>query len=186
MRKRIDIFVLIAVLIVGALLWYKLFRVPPQREILNETTSNNTLAANYKDAVYSVNGINVKLTNGYAEMEVAPGSASKLITRYFGNEAIGDLNGDETADVAFLITQDGGGSGTFFYAVAALKTLKGYKGTNAVLLGDRVAPQATEIMDKEIIVNYAERKPNEPMAVQPSVGISKYLRIVNGKLVEVR
>ena len=84
----------------------------------------------YRDAVYMLDGVPTKLGEG--------GVA------YFGNEAAGDLNGDGVSDVALLITYDGGGSGTFYYAVAALKTDTGYQGTNAILLGDRIAPQTTE------------------------------------------
>ena len=88
-------------------------------------------------------------------------------------------------DAAFLITQDGGGSGTFFYIVAAIRTSDGYQGTNAVLLGDRIAPQPTEIRNGEIIVNYADRNPGEPMTARPSLGVSKYLRVESGTLVQI-
>lgn len=143
------------------------------------------VAASYKDATYTIDGKKITLVNGVAEEPAAPGSASTLTTKYFGNEASGDLNGDGTPDVAFLLTQDGGGSGTFYYVVAALATTTGYAGTNAILLGDRVAPQTTEIKDGEIIVNYAERKPGEPMTARPSVGVSTYLRVSGGVLSEV-
>ena len=98
--------------------------------------------------------------------------------------AIGDVNGDGKEDITFLLTQSGEGSGTFYYAVVALKTDNGYIGTNGVLLGDRIAPQTTEIRNGSIIVNYADRAKNEPMTSKPSVGISKYLTIHEGILVE--
>jgi hypothetical protein len=142
--------------------------------------------ASYRDATYVVEGKPVALKNGLLEVEAAPGSASKITTRVFGNDATGDVNGDGQADVAFVLTQSPGGSGTFFYAVAALKTETGYTGTNAVLLGDRIAPQTTRIVDGLIEVNYAERKPGEPMTTQPSVGVTKRLRVTDGKLLEVR
>ncbi|MDA0302560.1 MAG: hypothetical protein O2822_08540, partial [Chloroflexi bacterium] len=116
------------------------------------------------------------------EVAAAPGST----TRVFGNQATGDLDGDGQADVAFVLTQSPGGSGTFFYAAAALRTATGSRGTNAVLLGDRIAPQTTRIVDGLIEVNYAERKAGEPMTAQPSVGVTKRLRVVDGKLVEAR
>ena len=125
------------------------------------------------------------LVNGHAESEIAPGSASKLVTQYFGNAATGTLGGNGVTGVAFLLTQDGGGSGTFYYVAAALKTPSGYQGTNAIFLGDRIAPQTTQIRDGEIIVNYADRASGEPMSAQPSIGVSKYFRIDNGALVEV-
>jgi hypothetical protein len=117
-------------------------------------------------------------------VEAAPGSASKVVTRIFGNDASGDLNGDGQADIGFVLTQSTGGSGTFFYAAVALRSGSGWTGTNAVQLGDRIAPQPSQVRDGVLIVNYAERKPGEPMTASPSVGMSKYLRIVNGKLVE--
>ena len=138
----------------------------------------------YQNATFEVEGTSVALVNGVSEVEAAPGSATKIITRYFGNEAFGDLNGDGKEDVAFLITQDRGGSGMFYYVVAALQTETGYQGTNAVLLGDRIAPQTSMIADGLVTVNYADRKPDEPFTAEPSVGISKYLKISDGKLVE--
>jgi hypothetical protein len=127
----------------------------------------------------------ITLANGVSEIEAAPGSASKIVTRYFGNEATGDLNGDGMPDVALLLTQSGAGSGTFYYVVVALRTRDGYVGTNAVLLGDRIAPQSTEIRDGGLIVNYAERRPGDAMTTPPSVGVSKYLKVADGKLTVV-
>jgi len=174
MKKIIVIAVpvLVAVFVVFGILWG-----------LTGTSSEET-SGGYKNATYSVEGSDVTLVNGEASVPSAPGSASQTVTKYFGNEAKGDLNGDGLPDVAFLITQSGGGSGTFYYVVAALQGIDGYKGTNAVLLGDRVAPQTTEIEDGILTVNYADRAAGEPMSTQPSVGVSKYLEIENGKLVE--
>jgi hypothetical protein len=144
----------------------------------------NESGRDYKNATYTIEGQPVTLTNGVSETAAAPGSASKITTRYFGNEAKGDLNGDGIADIAFLITQTGGGSGTFYYAVAALQGSDGgYRGTNAILLGDRIAPQTTEIRDGQLIVNYADRKPGEPMTSSSSVGVSKTLSVAQGQLV---
>jgi len=127
----------------------------------------------YKNIAYEIEGQSVKLTNGISGT-----------TRYFGNEIVGDLNGDGTGDIAFLLTQNPGGSGTFYYVAVALKTTDGYQGTNALFLGDRIAPQTTEIRNEEVIVNYADRKIDEPMTTKPSVGVSKYFKVINNKLVE--
>lgn len=135
------------------------------------------LPADYKTITIMVEGQPVKLVNGHAETPAAPGSASQVVTSYFGNEATGDLSGDGVPDIAFLITQTSGGSGTFYYVVAAIKTATGYQGTDAVLLGDRIAPQTTEIRDGKLIVNYADRAPGEPMIASPSVGKSLYLKL---------
>ena len=80
------------------------------------------------------------------------------------------------------MTQEQGGSGTFFYAVAALNTERGYVGSDGYFLGDRIAPQSTNESPNPrhvdvIVVNYADRAPGEPMTAAPSVGKSAYLKI---------
>ncbi|TSC60549.1 MAG: hypothetical protein LiPW15_427 [Parcubacteria group bacterium LiPW_15] len=137
---------------------------------------------NYQDISYEVGGITTKL--GGMGVAAAPGSAAKIVTDYFGNEAKGDLNGDGAEDVGFFITQTTGGSGTFYYAVAALKKDDNYEGTNAIFLGDRIAPQTMEIRNGILIANYAERRAGDPMTTSPSMGKSKYLEIRSGKLEE--
>lgn len=148
-----------------------------------EKTANISSPLN---ATYIIDGKSVTLVNSFSITETAPGSASKTIVRYFGNDAEGDLNGDGIVDVVFLLTKQDGGSGVFFYIVAAIKKGETYEGTNAIFLGDRIAPQTTEIRDGEIIVNYAERNPGEAMTAQPSIGVSKYLKIdQSGALIEI-
>ena len=126
----------------------------------------------YKNISYEIEGQTKTMKDGTS-------------TRYFGNNAFGDLNGDGMEDVAFILTHDFGGSWIFYYVAVALKNTNGYLGTNALLLGDRIASQTTEIRNGEIIVNYAERKLNEPMTANPSVGISKYFKVVDARLTEV-
>lgn len=152
--------------------------IPPQEEVFDG-----------KNATYSIEGEAVTLVNGEAETETEtfPGAVSVTTTQYFGNEAWGDLNGDGKEDIAFLIVQDGGGSGLFYYAVVALKTDDGYKTTDAFFVGDRIAPQTTEIHGTELDVNYAERKPGEPMTARPSVGVTLRLKVTaNGILEELK
>lgn len=139
----------------------------------------------YLDATYLIDGTSITLKNGIATVPIAPESATTVSTKYFGNEVSGDLNGDGVPDVAFVLTQNSGGSGTFYYLVTALKTANGYTGTNALLLGDRIAPQTTEIVGGVVVANYADRNPGEPMTTAPSLGVSKYARIVNGTLSEI-
>lgn len=126
-------------------------------------------ADSYKTASYDLSGTAKALGSGTA--------------RYFGNEARGDLNGDGREDVAFIIVDQPGGSGTFYYVAAALGTAQGYEPAGALLLGDRIAPQNTLIDGGDVVVNYADRKANEPMSTAPSVGITSYFSIKNGKLV---
>ena len=138
--------------------------------------------SDYKDAAYSIEGISVQLTDGVSVVEAAPGSSSKVTTRYFGNEFTTDLNNDGRDDLVFLLTQETGGSGTFYYAVAALNLEHGYVGSDGYLLGDRIAPQSIETSPNPrhknvVVVNYADRAVEEPMTAQPSVGKSAYLKL---------
>jgi hypothetical protein len=142
------------------------------------------VVADPKNATYSVGGELVTLENGSSIKGVEP-PGSITTTKYFGNEVRGDFNGDGKTDVVFLLTQNSGGSGTFYYVAALLSSNSGYQGTKAVLLGDRIAPQTTNFMNGQIIVNYADRKPGEAMTTIPSVGTSKYFLVANGQLQEI-
>lgn len=177
-RKRIFVIFGIIILIIGVCIFF-VIRKSPQTDY--STISNE----DYKNISYTIEGQTITLKDGFSEKEIAPGSASKSITKYFGNEVKADFDGDGLQDVAFLITQTDGGSGTFYYLVAAITTKDGYVGTNAVLLGDRIAPQNTEFKDGKIIVNFAERLQSEPMTTKPSLGVSKYFKVQDNKLIEV-
>ncbi len=148
----------------------------------DDRNTRSIYANDYKNAEYLIDKQKVKLENGYASTEKGPGSASKSTTRYFGNELKTDLNGDKREDVVFLITQEHGGSGIFFYVLAAVNTEYGYIGSDGYLLGDRIAPQSTTISPNPkhrnvVVVNYADRRPEEPMTTRPSIGKSAYLKL---------
>ena len=161
--KKIFSYILISIIVVVAG-FYILNNFNPKEK-------QDVADRGYKNAEYIIDGQKVRLVNGVAEREIVPGSASKVITRYFGNEVHKDLDGDGREDVAFLLTQETGGSGTFFYVVAALSTEAGYVGSQGFLLGDRIAPQSTESgVGKQIVVNYADRKAGEPFTTRPSEG----------------
>lgn len=185
MNKKIIIAIAWLVIIAVGLFFY-FYQNKNNNSLTGNEPQNKNFADSPQNATYTIEGAEIKLADGKSEIEIIPGSASKKITQYFGNEAKGDLNGDGTEDTVFLLVQNNGGSGTFFYVVAALKFSKGYVGTNAILLGDRVAPQTTEYRQGIITVNYAERYPNEPMTSQLSAGVSKYFKITDGQLVSAQ
>ncbi len=122
------------------------------------------------DVTYSISGRPIQLVK-------QPTKDVGLAT-YFGNEIITDLNNDGNADSVFLITQERTTGEVLYYLVAALKTDTGYVGSQAMLIGDRIAPQTTEVQQgytNRIIINYAVRKPGENMTASPSVGKSMYV-----------
>ncbi|MEK7631059.1 MAG: META domain-containing protein [Patescibacteria group bacterium] len=158
------LFIILA-LVVGLFLF--IYRGKPKQE---------TFSFDYKNSTYLIDGQYVTLKDGVSEVSAAPGSATMITTRYFGNAVEADLDNDGDADTAFLVTHNTGGSGTFYYLVGAIKEVSGYRGTSGVLIGDRIAPQTTEYRNGNVIVNYADRERGEPMTAEPTVGESLHLR----------
>jgi len=166
--NKITTYIFIGIIvIVGAFYVFK-------NEIDNDQQAY--LADDPRDGEYLFSGKPVRLVDGISRTPIAEGSASMRTIQYFGNEVVADIDNDGDDDVAFLITDDSGGSGTFFYLAGAIKEDGGYSWTQAMLIGDRIAPQTTEFRDGLIIVNYADRAPGEAMTIQPSIGKSLYVK----------
>lgn len=63
-----------------------------------------------------------------------------------------------------------------------MNTENGWIGSSGFLLGDRIAPQTTELSsnpshDHVIVVNYADRTDGQPMTEAPAVGKSVWLKL---------
>ena len=152
------------------------------------TPSAAQVGTDPKNATYSIDSEAVTLVNGEAQVSVAPDSASKLTTRYLGDPLEIDLNGDARMDSVALLTQDGGGSGTLYYVAAALNTAQGYVGSNALFIGDRIAPQTIKADPNspgQFVVHYKDRKENEPMSLPPTKASSKVFKLGGDVLIEV-
>lgn len=167
---KISAIIIVLVLLVG--FSYILFF--PKKSDLGLTDTNK----NIHDGEYLISGKKFILKNGISEESIVPGGASKVVTKYFGNDVTGDFDMDGRDDIAFLITQNTGGSGTFYYLVASLDKGSVRIGTQAMYIGDRIAPQNLNIKDRNIVVvNYAERKAGEDFSVAPSVGKTIYAKL---------
>jgi len=144
---------------------------------ITDTQTATSTKSEHKNIAYTIEGERIVLNDGVSEIEAAPGSVSKIITRYFGNELKKDLDGDGREDIAFFITQEKGGSGEFYYIVVARNTVDGAVGSDAVFLGDRIAPQSIDSgPGKSFIVNYVDRASGAPMTAEPTIG--KSLRLI--------
>ena len=129
------------------------------------------------DISFSFSGRTVTLVGGYAEAPAAPGSAAKEVFRAWSTPVMVDLDGDQDEDAIYYVTQDTGGSGTFFFVVVAVNDAGVYSGTNALYLGDRIAPQNITIDRGVPVANFAERKAGEPFTTRPSVGKSVWIHL---------
>lgn len=191
MRKALSvkkvILIIIALVVVGALgYWiYKSRSLPETSE--KETPQNEKATFDPLNATYTIEGELYTLVNGKSEKEIIPGAAAKSITIVWDTPVSGDINSDGINDAAMIVTNNTGGSGTFYYVVAALRNPQTDRtiGTNAILLGDRIAPENISINEDVILVNYANRRPEDSMITPPSVGVSKWIVFKNGKLVEM-
>lgn len=139
----------------------------------------------YKNISYEIDGNIIGLRNGMSNDDIGGGGASSRIsTRSIDYDTKADFNNDGAEDAAFMLVQYGGGTGTFYYLVAALKSEDTYKGTNAVFIGDRIKPQNIEFKDSRVIVYYLDRGDEEPFTANPTIKKIKYFKVEGLKLIE--
>lgn len=166
---------LIAIIILAGVGWLILSYTKPYTKKIEGI--NNPL-----NIEYEIKGEKILLINGKAEKEIAPNSASKQIITVFGKPVYGDLDKDGDEDAVMYITETNGGSGTFFYVVVALNENGKWLGTDAMYLGDRIAPQNINIIDGKAVANFADRMASESFVVRPSVGKSVWVYIDKAKM----
>lgn len=179
MNKKILLIALIIILVILGAVYYV-------NNYMKQTKTGPLLQIGTypENASYQIDRDLVTLRNGVSETQI-PNSSTIVITRIFGEHIYGDLNGDGVDDAGLILQYEPGGSGTFYYAASAINNNGNFQGTNAILLGDRIAPQNIQIRDGILIANYAERKTTDPMTTQPSIGVSKYMRFDGGVLKEI-
>lgn len=121
-------------------------------------------------------------STGQVPRETETGGGNKeTLVRYSGNDLTKDIDGDGRADVVYFLTSETGGSGTFYYVAASLATDTGYHDTQAVFVGDRIRPLGIESgPGTQVIVNFVDRVPGEPMTTSPSVRKSLSLMLDPG------
>ena len=156
MNKNILAGIGIIIVVIG--IWYSL------------TNESGSEESSPKNSTYLIEETPYKLSNGVAEQDILPDSASKMKVSLFGEPSYGDIDNDGDEDAVVVLVSDGGGSGTFYYAGMAVNKDGVYIGTDTIFMGDRVAPQNHSIRDGRAIINYADRNPGESFDVRPSVG----------------
>ena len=139
------------------------------------------------NTTYLIENKAVTLVSGKSEEQIP--NSSMVIKSYNWNTPVeGSLIEltSEKKDASFILVQESGGSGIFYYIVASLASNEGFIGTNGILLGDRIVPQNMQItQDKIIIVNFADRAEGASMTDKPSVGVSKFFKVQGAVLIEI-
>lgn len=170
MSKKSFLIILIIIIGIGYLIYQSIDREEVKVDLQN--------------ASYLIEGEKTTLINGISETPIE-NSASKITTRYIGKEIEADFNNDNIKDYALILTQESGGSGTFYYLAVNLGTKNGYKELNAVFFGDRITFQEIETQNGIIIIKYKDRNITEPMVAIPLVEITKSFKIANNELLEI-
>jgi uncharacterized protein len=134
----------------------------------------------YKDATYRIGDKDVTLLEGQHSQPAAADSSAQDVTRVIEppQHAAGVLGGRPA--VAVFLSEEGGGSGSFYYAAVVFADGRG----TTFQIGDRIQPVSIAINGDDIVVSYLDRKSDEPMAVPPSVPRERHLAYWNEHLVE--
>lgn len=125
----------------------------------------------------------ITLTDGQAEAELAPGSASKLVVTLIEPTALGDLDSDGVEDAAVLLATQSGGSGVFIDLHAVLNQDGEPVDMASIYLGDRVQVNSLTIEDGVITVVMVSHGPTDPMCC-PAMEQTLTYQLVNGELVQ--
>ncbi len=142
----------------------------------SQQKSETNEAVSPLDATYRIDGESITLSEGMAEVEEADNEGVRSAVAVFGEPAYGDIDQDGDTDAVLILTRDLGGSGTFYYAALAVNVDGSYRGTDTILLGDRIAPQTFSVRGNRAEINYAVRVPTEPMVTEPSIGKTLHLQ----------
>lgn len=125
----------------------------------------------------------VNFSNGRFERELeTPGFFEEFTI--LDKIVYGDLNGDQKTDSAFFVTRYGGGSGTFIFVASFISGPVGYRGSNAIFIGDRIIPQDITIANGVLKVSYLDRRDDEPFSAEPTILKFKDLIHTTSGLVE--
>ncbi len=180
MKKLLSILVILAV-IFGIIYLFK------QALNTSNNSTNNLISASHPDpsnATFTFDEGLITLKNGVNQTPIVPNSATVIETTLTNTIEYGDINNDKKNDAVMFIIQDGGGSGVFTYIAGFVSGPLNYKGTNAVLIGDRLKPESISIKDEVITVTYWQRLPDQPFSVEPSLKTSQYFIYKNGRLID--
>lgn len=160
--KKVFLIVILAIGILAALFFALNAYIYSEKQ-------GDGLPQDFKEVTFTISGEPVSLMDGTAQVRTTLGGDALTTITYFGNEVSHDVDGDGTQDMVFLVTQETEAGNEYFYLVAALKRSDGYIGSQAVLVGDQIKPQSTDVGEgRSVIVNYVEE-------VRPTMGKSLYL-----------
>ena len=127
----------------------------------------------------------VQLADGrYEGMPYVEGGASRPVVRLADLRAEGSLSGDAIDEIAVLLSESSGGSGTHIY-LGIVENRQGQPRNVATIgLGDRIQVRSLSIENGYIQLELITTGPGEP-ACCPTLAVRKSFGLENDRLVEV-
>ena len=127
---------------------------------------------------YLIEKEKVTLRDGHAREKI-PGTTAVIISEIIRRPVYADLTGDGINEAVSIVMQHTGGTGTFYYLVAAGsdRLIESY------FLGDRINIVSLKVLKDTITVQYLDRSDTQPMAMKPSVRSSKDFKLIDNRLV---
>lgn len=174
-----KLLILISIILLAGLLFYSLRDKIVSPDSL---TQGDSVGPDPSSATFIFDDGSVTLSNGRNDEEDENGLLAE--TRLLEDRATGDINADGRADTALLLARSGGASGVFIYIAGYVSGPVSYKGTSAIFVGDRVAPESISIKEGIVTLKYLDRGEDEPFSAEPTVPTTKQFVYKNGEFVE--
>ena len=167
--------IVFAVVIVGVIIGYFVIRDSYSTDKTGTPviSENGVFHPDPSNATFTFDDEAITLSAGRNERSIAPGSALVEETILLDKFAYGDINADGKEDTVLFLARYGAGSGTFIYLAAFVSGPVTYRGSEAVFIGDRIAPQSISISGGNVTVEYLDRGADEALAAEPTVATSK-------------
>ena len=148
---------------------------------LDDVRSRDAAAARGIDPLnhsYLIEKEKITLQDGHAK-EAIPGTTALIISEIIRRPVYADLTGDGIKEAVSIVMQHTGGTGTFYYLVAAVSDQL----VESYFLGDRINIVSLKVLKDTITVLYLDRSGTQPMAMKPSVRSSKDFKLIDNRLV---
>ena len=175
MKKTI---VIIFILAAAVLLYTMRDKFPTEEARTSQVSENGLFRPDPSSATFAFDDGPITLSMG--RNEGASGEETILLNKF----AYGDINADGKEDTALLLARYGAGSGTFLYLGAYISGPVTYRGSKVTYIGDRIAPQSISIKQGVVTVEYLDRRPDEALAAEPTVLISRQFTYRAGEFEE--
>ncbi|MDP3763530.1 MAG: hypothetical protein Q8Q92_02675 [bacterium] len=179
-----KIFIIIIILAVIVVLYTMRDNFSADRDENPAANGDGAFRPDSSNATFIIDDELVTLSAGRDERVITPESTLTEETILLDKFAYGDINKDGKNDTLLLLARYGGGSGTFIYLAAFVSGPINYKGSKAIFIGDRIAPQSISLNGDIVTLEYLDRGPDDAFVVEPTILTTKQFIYKNGEFAE--